>query len=155
MPPSAGTTPSQSLNASINRLKLEQRRLKNSKKQIVKELRNAERKRKRLRERARQLKDEDLLAAMLMRAEIQRSRRPQVAQKTQRATRTLARQSTALAPEPCAVNHAQQRSPSRVSPACLDAAPAAVLPAWAAIATAGRARGSVMRVVYRLLGPSG
>ena len=69
VPPSAGTTPSQSLNASIDRLKLEQHRLKTSKKQIVKELRNAERKRRRLRERARQLTDEDLLSVMLMRKE--------------------------------------------------------------------------------------
>ena len=68
-PPSAESTPSQSLNASIERLKLEQHRLKTSKKQIVKELRNAERKRKRLRERARQLTDEDLLSVMLMRKE--------------------------------------------------------------------------------------
>ena len=68
-PPSAESTPSQSLNASIERLKLEQHRLKTTKKQIVKELRNAERKRKRLRERARQLTDEDLLSVMLMRKE--------------------------------------------------------------------------------------
>jgi len=51
-PPSAGTTPSQSLNAGIDRFKLEQHRLTTSKKQIVKELRNAERKRRRLRARA-------------------------------------------------------------------------------------------------------
>ena len=69
VPPSAATTPSQSLNASIDRLKLEQRRLKTSKKHNVKELRNAERKRKRLRERARQLTDEDLLSVMLLRKE--------------------------------------------------------------------------------------
>ena len=48
---------------------MEQHRLKTTKKQIVKELRSAERKRKRLRERARQLTDEDLLSAMLMRKE--------------------------------------------------------------------------------------
>ena len=48
---------------------MEQHRLKASRKQIVKELRNAERKRKRLRERARQLTDEDLLSVMLMRKE--------------------------------------------------------------------------------------
>ena len=48
-PPSADTTPSQPLNASIDRLKLEQHRLKTTKKQIIEELRNAERKRKRLR----------------------------------------------------------------------------------------------------------
>ena len=69
VPPSAESTQSQSLNASIERLKLEQHRLKTSKKQIVKELRNAERKRKRLRERAGQLTDEDLLSVMLMRKE--------------------------------------------------------------------------------------
>ena len=67
VPLSAGTKPSQSLHASIDRLKLEQHRLKTSKKQIVKELRNAERKRRRLRERARQLTDEDLLSVMVMR----------------------------------------------------------------------------------------
>ena len=66
-PPSAESTPSKSLNASIERLKLEQHRLKTSKKQIVKELRNAERQRKRLRERACQLTDEGLLSVMLMR----------------------------------------------------------------------------------------
>ena len=77
-PPSAGSTPSQSLNASIDRLKLEQHRLNTTKKQIVKELRNAERKRKRLRERVRQLTDEDLLSVMLMRKD-KRNRRPQVA----------------------------------------------------------------------------
>ena len=60
-PPSADTTPSQSLNASIDRLKLEQRRLKTTKQQIVKELRSAERKRKGFRERERQLTDKDLL----------------------------------------------------------------------------------------------
>ena len=48
---------------------MEQHRLKTSRKQIVKELRNAERKRKRLRDRARQLTDEDLLSVMLMRKE--------------------------------------------------------------------------------------
>ena len=68
-PPSAESTPSKSLNASIERLKLEQHRLKTSKKQIVQELRSAERKRKRLRERARQLTDEGLLSVMLMRKE--------------------------------------------------------------------------------------
>ena len=69
VPPSAESTPSQSLNASIVRLQLEQHRLKTTKKQIVKELRDPESKRKRLRERARQLTDKDLLSAMLMRKE--------------------------------------------------------------------------------------
>ena len=81
-PPSAGTTPSQSLNASVDRLKLEPRRLKTSRRQIVKHLRNAERKRKR-RERARQHTDEDLLSVMLMRKEKKRNRRPQLPQRTQ------------------------------------------------------------------------
>ena len=67
VPPSAGSTPSQSLNASIEGFKLEQRRLKTTKNLIVKELCNDERKRKRLRERARQLTDKDLLSVMLMR----------------------------------------------------------------------------------------
>ena len=43
--------------------------MKTTKKQFVKELCNAERKRKRLRERARQLTDKDLLSVMLMRKE--------------------------------------------------------------------------------------
>ena len=68
-PPSAGAAPSQFLNANIDRLKLEQRRRKTSKKQIVKELRNAERKRKRLRERARQLMNEDIFSVMLIRSQ--------------------------------------------------------------------------------------
>ena len=68
-PPSAESTPSKSLNASIERLKLEQHRLKTTKKQSVKELRNAERKRKRLRGRTWQLTDKDLLSVMLMRKE--------------------------------------------------------------------------------------
>jgi hypothetical protein len=67
MPPSAESAPLQSLNASNDLLKLEQRRLKTSRKQIVRALRNAERKRRRLRERAWQLTDEDLLSVMLMR----------------------------------------------------------------------------------------
>ena len=116
VPPSAESTPSQSLNASTDRLKLEQHRLKTIKKQIVKELRNAERKRKRLRERAPAHGRGPALGHVRAERKEKRNRRPQVAQKTQRATRTLARQSTALAPEPCAANHAQQRSPLR---ACL------------------------------------
>ena len=67
VPPSADTTPSQPLNASIDRLKLEQHQLKTTKKQIFEDLRNAERKRKRLRERARQLTHEDLLSVMVVR----------------------------------------------------------------------------------------
>ena len=55
------------LNASIDRLKLEQHRLLPARSKSS--LRNAERKRKRLRERARQLTDEDLLSATLMRKE--------------------------------------------------------------------------------------
>ena len=45
--------------------------MKASKKHLEKGLRNAERKRKRLRERARQLTDEDLVSVMLMRNEKQ------------------------------------------------------------------------------------
>ena len=115
-PPSAGTTPSQSLHASIDRLKLEQHRPKTSQKQIVKKLRESERKRRRLRERARQLTDEDLLLSCSCGKKRKRKRRPQLPQRTKTPKRKLARQPPAPAPARGAVKHAQQRSPSR---ACL------------------------------------
>ena len=57
------------LNASIERLQQEQHQLKAFKKCIQKELRNAERKRKCLLARARQLTDEDIASVMFMRKE--------------------------------------------------------------------------------------
>jgi hypothetical protein len=116
VPPSAESTPSQSLNASIDRSKLEQQRLKTTKKQIVKELRNAERKRKRRSERARQLTDKGFLSVMPVRKEKKKEPTAGGGPEEADSNTDLACQSTALAPEPRAVNHAQQRSPSR---ACL------------------------------------
>jgi len=57
------------LNRNIERLKQEQQELKTAKKRLQKELHNAERKRKRLRDRARQLTDEDLVSVLQMRGE--------------------------------------------------------------------------------------
>lgn len=60
-------TPRADLLESIERLKQEQRDLKAQRKRVVKDLKNAERKRKRLRQRARQLSDTDLIEVIQMR----------------------------------------------------------------------------------------
>jgi len=57
------------LNKKIADLKAEQARMLAAKKRLSKDLRNAERKRKRIKERARQLTDEDLVAVLMMRKE--------------------------------------------------------------------------------------
>ena len=52
----------------INRLKAEQKALKESKKRVAKELRNQEKKRQRLKRKASALTDEDLLQVLHLRA---------------------------------------------------------------------------------------
>ena len=52
----------------IQALKAEQKRARDAKKQITKELRNAEKRRQRLKKRAKQLSDNDLLAVMTLRS---------------------------------------------------------------------------------------
>ncbi len=98
------------------------------KKQIVKDLRNAERKRKRLRELARQLTDEGLLSVMLMGRDIKK-------EATAAGTPEEAESNTdAGAPvhSPSAgTGRRQSRTAAQpiacLSPACLDAALAAIL----------------------------
>jgi acetyl-CoA carboxylase carboxyltransferase component len=60
------------LNKKIAELKAAQAKMHEDKKRLKKELRNAERKRKRIKERARQLTDEDLVAVLMMRKEHRR-----------------------------------------------------------------------------------
>ena len=57
------------------------------KKQLAKDLRNAERKRRRIKDRARQLTDEDLVAVLMMRKETKRSAAESVADGAALATR--------------------------------------------------------------------
>jgi hypothetical protein len=62
--------------AEIQALKDDQKRAREAKKQITKDLRNAEKKRQRLKKRAKQLSDGDLLAVMTLRSAEQALRRP-------------------------------------------------------------------------------
>jgi hypothetical protein len=62
--------------AEIQGLKDDQKRAREAKKQITKDLRNAEKKRQRLKKRAKQLSDGDLLAVMTLRSAEQALRRP-------------------------------------------------------------------------------
>ena len=61
--------PLASLNGSIVALREEQTRMKDERKKLAKELKNAQRRKRRLKGRARQLSNEDLLAVLLMREE--------------------------------------------------------------------------------------
>jgi len=61
--------PEDPLSAQINKLREEQQALANNKRLLAKELRNAQRKKQRVRSRARQLTDADLVAVMMMRKE--------------------------------------------------------------------------------------
>ena len=75
------------LNKKIAELKAEQTRCLEQKKQLAKDLRNAERKRRRIKDRARQLTDEDLVAVLMMRKETKRSAAESVADGAALATR--------------------------------------------------------------------
>ena len=59
--------PTDALTSSIQALKAKQKELRETKVKLAKDLRNQERRRKRLRTRARQLTDEDLLQVMMLR----------------------------------------------------------------------------------------
>ena len=59
--------PEDALSASIQKLKKQQTELRNQKRDLAKELKNAERRKKRLRTRARQLTDEDLVQVLMLR----------------------------------------------------------------------------------------
>ena len=59
--------PGDALSASISKLKKKQAELRNQKKELAKDLRNAERRKKRLRTHARQLTDEDLVQVLMLR----------------------------------------------------------------------------------------
>jgi len=72
VPAMAKATGPSPLNKHIQQLKEQQAALKTQKKALQKNLRNAERKRRRLRERARQLTDDDLVSVLLMRQEKQK-----------------------------------------------------------------------------------
>ena len=67
--PGTGRANLASLNSAIGDLKGEQQRLKNDRKRLAKELKNAQRRKRRLKGKARQLSNEDLLAVLLMREE--------------------------------------------------------------------------------------
>ena len=58
---------------SIDRLKREQKAMKDHKKKLTKDLRNAEKRRSRLKKRARQLSDADLVAVLQMRGSLSSS----------------------------------------------------------------------------------
>ena len=64
---SVGPDLPESLGRSIDRLKEEQARLRADRKRVAKELRNASKRKTRLRKRARQLSNDDLLAVLVMR----------------------------------------------------------------------------------------
>ena len=66
--------PQDALSRSIQTLKQRQADLRNTKKQITRELHNAERRKKRLRTRARQLTDEDLVQVLMMRKQARADR---------------------------------------------------------------------------------
>ena len=59
--------PEDGLSASIQKLKKKQAELRLAKRDLAKDLRNAERRKKRLRSRARQLTDEDLVQVLMLR----------------------------------------------------------------------------------------
>ena len=59
--------PEDALSASIHKLKAKQNELRAQKQKLAKDLRNAERRKKRLRSRARQLTDEDLVQVLMLR----------------------------------------------------------------------------------------
>ena len=59
--------PEDALSVSIQMLKTKQAELRNQKKRLAQDLRNAERRKKRLRQRARQLTDEDLVQVLMLR----------------------------------------------------------------------------------------
>ena len=61
---------SEALESAIARLKSEQKTMKEKKKQIHKDLKNAEKRRSRLKKRARQLSDADLVAVLQMRGSV-------------------------------------------------------------------------------------
>ena len=61
------------LTRQIAELKAQQAQMLEQKKRLAKDIRNAERKRKRIKDRARQLTDEDLVAVLMMRKEIKRA----------------------------------------------------------------------------------
>ena len=67
--PGTGRGQLASLNDAIDDLKSEQQRLKDNKKRLAKELKNAQRRKRRLKGKARMLSNEDLLAVLLMREE--------------------------------------------------------------------------------------
>ena len=60
-----------SLNGAIEKLKEEQARVNDEKKRLAKEFKNQQRRKRRLKGKARQLSNEDLLAVLLMREERQ------------------------------------------------------------------------------------
>ena len=70
-----GALPEDGLTASIQELKKQQNALREQKAKLAKDLRNAERRKKRLRTRARQLTDEDLVQVLMLRKQ-QRNERP-------------------------------------------------------------------------------
>ena len=61
------TTKGKSIVDEINALKEEQKAARDAKKKVTKDLRNAEKRRQRLKRRAKQLSDDDLLAVMSLR----------------------------------------------------------------------------------------
>jgi hypothetical protein len=61
------------LTKQIAELKAQQAQIMERKRRLAKDIRNAERKRKRIKDRARQLTDEDLMAVLMMRKEIKRA----------------------------------------------------------------------------------
>jgi hypothetical protein len=66
--PDGPLTPEKRILPEIQRLKAQQKEMVEAKKKIQKELKNAERRRARLKRRARQLTDEDLIAVVALRA---------------------------------------------------------------------------------------
>jgi len=61
------------LSRQIAELKVQHAQMLEQKKRLAKDIRNAERKRKRIKDRARQLTDDDLVAVLMMRKEIKRA----------------------------------------------------------------------------------
>jgi len=68
-----GTSGGSPLNKHIQQLKEEQAALLASRKRLQKDLRNAERKKRRLRDRARQLTDDDLVSVLMMRKDLKKN----------------------------------------------------------------------------------
>lgn len=67
------TLPADPVKNAITRLKEEQARIRQEKKDLSRALRNATKKQQRLRHRTRQMSDEDLVAALMMRKESQQA----------------------------------------------------------------------------------